>query len=195
MEDVKAKKAEIRRSTLARRDGLSKKKHTEKSKAILDSLSEFANFLEARIVLFYMSHKSEVDTRPMIRKAIALEKIVALPLIDEEKRGIVPFKIENLDRDTQPRYQGIPEPIPQRCKEVPVEHINLAIIPGIAFDERGARIGYGTGFYDRFIPHLDITTRKVALAFECQIVPQIPMEPHDRYTDIIITEKRIIYKI
>ena len=51
------------------------------------------------------------------------------------------------------------------------------------------------GIYDRFIPRLDITTRKVALAFECQIGPQIPMEPHDRYTDIIITEKRIIYKI
>jgi 5-formyltetrahydrofolate cyclo-ligase len=76
-----------------------------------------------------------------------------------------------------------------------VQQVNLAIIPGIAFDVRGGRIGYGTGFYDRFIPDLDITTRKVALAFECQIVPQIPMEPHDRYTDIIITEERIVYKI
>ena len=195
MEDLKTKKAEIRKSTLARRDGLSKKERTEKSKAILNRLSEFANFLEARIVLFYKSHKSEVDTGPMIKKAFQLEKIVALPLIDQEKGEIVPLKIYDLKKDTQPGYRGIPEPIPQRCKEIPVEHINLAIIPGIAFDERGGRIGYGTGFYDRFIPQLDITTRKVALSFECQIVQQIPMEPHDRYTDIIITEKRIIYKI
>ena len=158
-------------------------------------LFEFANFLESKIVLFYLSHKSEVDTEPMIRRALELEKIIALPLIDQEKLRIVPLKVDDLDRDVRPGYRGIREPIPQRCKHIPVEHINLAIIPGIAFDERGGRIGYGTGFYDRLIPDLDITTRKVALAFECQIVPQIPMEPHDRYTDIIITEERIIYKI
>jgi len=85
--------------------------------------------------------------------------------------------------------------LPQQCKAIPVENIDLAIIPGVAFDERGGRIGHGTGFYDKFIPGLDVTTRKVALAFECQIVSQIPMEPHDRYIDIIITEERIIYKI
>jgi 5-formyltetrahydrofolate cyclo-ligase len=195
MEDVKARKSEIRQSTVARRDALTKKQRTERSAAIMGRLFEFANFLESRIVLFYLSHKSEVDTDPMIRQALALEKIIALPLIDEETKGIVPLKIDNLDKDTQPGYRGIREPIPQRCKQIPVEHINLAIVPGTAFDERGGRIGYGTGFYDRFIPDLDITTRKVALAFECQIAPQIPMEPHDRYTDIIITEKRIIYKI
>jgi 5-formyltetrahydrofolate cyclo-ligase len=195
MEDVKARKSEIRRSVLARRDALSKKQRAEKSRAIMDRLFEFANFLESRIVIFYLSHKSEVDTERMIKKALALEKIIALPLINEEKKEIIPLKIDNIDRDTGPGYRGIREPLPQRCKEIPVQHINLAIIPGIAFDERGGRIGYGTGFYDRFIPDLDVTTRKVALAFECQIVPQIPMEPHDRYTDIIITEKRIIYKI
>jgi 5-formyltetrahydrofolate cyclo-ligase len=195
MEDVKARKSEIRRDTVARRDALTKKQRAEKSEAIMERLFQFANFLESRIVLFYLSHKSEVDTEPMIRKALTLEKIVALPLIDEEKGGIVPFKVDNLDRDTGPGYRGIREPIPERCKEIPVQQVNLAIIPGIAFDERGGRIGYGTGFYDRFIPDLDITTRKVALAFECQIVPQIPMEPHDRYTDIIITEDRIVYKI
>ncbi|MGD9022538.1 MAG: 5-formyltetrahydrofolate cyclo-ligase [Deltaproteobacteria bacterium] len=195
MEDIRAKKSEIRKSTLARRDGLSKKKHVQKSKAIMGRLFEFANFLESRIVLFYLSQKSEVDTEPMIRRALELEKIIALPLIDQEKMQIVPLKVDDLDRDVRPGYRGIREPIAQRCKHIPVEHINLAIIPGIAFDERGGRIGYGTGFYDRLIPDLDITTRKVALAFECQIVPQIPMEPHDRYTDIIITEERIIYKI
>ena len=195
MEDLKAKKSEIRKTTRAKRDALSKKERSEKSAAIMKQLFDFANFLESRIVLFYMSNNSEVDTEPMVRKALEIEKIVALPLIDPEKQEIVPFKVDNLERDVRPRYRKIREPIPQRCKQIPVQHINLAIIPGIAFDVRGGRIGYGTGFYDRFIPQLDITTRKVALSFECQIVLQIPMEPHDRYTDIIITEKRIIYKI
>jgi len=195
MEDLKAKKSEIRKSTRAKRDALSKKERSGKSAAIMEQLFDFANFLESRIILFYMSNNSEVDTEAMVRKALEIEKIVALPLIDRGKQEIVPFKVNNLEKDVRPGYRKIREPIPQRCKQVPVKHVNLAIIPGIAFDERGGRIGYGTGFYDRFIPRLDITTRKVALSFECQIVPQIPMEPHDRYTDIIITEKRIIYKI
>jgi len=195
MEDIKARKSEIRRSAFARRNALSKEERSEKSAAIMERLFDFANFLEARIVLFYMSYGSEVDTEPMIRKALELEKIVALPLVDTKKKKILPFRIDNLDRDVRPGYRGIREPIPPRCKQIPVPYINLAIIPGVAFDERGGRIGHGVGVYDRFIPKLDVTTRKVAFAFECQIVPQIPMEPHDRYTDIIITEERIIYKI
>jgi 5-formyltetrahydrofolate cyclo-ligase len=87
------------------------------------------------------------------------------------------------------------EPNPARCKLVPIEHIDIAIIPGIAFDEKGGRIGSGKGYYDRMIPDLAITTRKVALAFEEQVVQQIPMESHDKHVDIIITDERIIYKI
>jgi 5-formyltetrahydrofolate cyclo-ligase len=195
VQDLKAKKSEIRSETLARRDVLSDKERAEKSQAIMERLFDFANFLEARIVMYYVNSSSEVITEAMIRKTLKYEKIVALPLIDQTKKHIVPLKIDDLDKDILPGYRGIREPIPQRCKVIPVEQINLAIIPGIAFDERGGRIGYGTGFYDKFIPGLDVTTRKVALAFECQIVQQIPMEPHDRYIDIIITEKRIIYKI
>jgi 5-formyltetrahydrofolate cyclo-ligase len=195
MEDVKAKKAGIRQSTFARRDALSKEERSEKSAAIMERLFHLANFVEARIVLFFMSYNSEVDTEPMVRKALQLEKIVTIPLTDAKKKEIAPFRIDDLDRDVQPGYRGIREPIAERCKPIPVQYINLAIIPGVAFDTRGGRIGHGIGVYDRFIPQLDITTRKVALAFECQMVPQIPMEPHDRYIDIIITEKRIVYKI
>lgn len=195
MQDLKAKKAEIRRRILAQRDATPDDDRYQKSKAIRDRLFHFANFIEARIVLFYASFGSEVATGEMIRNALQINKVVALPFIDQKEKKIVPYKIDNFERDVQPGYRGILEPIPQRCKIMPVEHINLAIIPGIAFDERGGRLGHGTGFYDRFIPVLDVTTRKVALAFESQIVRQIPMEPHDRFIDIIITEDRIIYKI
>jgi 5-formyltetrahydrofolate cyclo-ligase len=195
MQDLKERKSEIRRKTSAKREGLSNKARSEKSKAIMECLFEFANFRESRTVLFYMNLGSEVATETMIRKALEYEKFVALPWVDKKEGKIVPLKVDDLDGDLKPGYGGIREPIPQQCKAIPVENIDLAIIPGIAFDERGGRIGHGTGFYDRFIPNLDVTTRKVALAFECQIVAQIPMEPHDRYIDIIITEKRIIYKI
>ena len=195
MQDLKERKSEIRRKTSARREGLSDEARAKKSQAIMACLFEFANFREARTILFYMNAGSEVATEAMIRKALEHEKFVALPWVDKTEGKIVPLKLDNFDGDVKPGYRGIREPIRQQCKAIPVENIDLAIIPGVAFDERGGRIGHGTGFYDKFIPSLDVTTRKVALAFECQIVSQIPMEPHDRYIDIIITEERIIYKI
>ncbi len=105
------------------------------------------------------------------------------------------MKVDNPDGDLIPGPRNILEPDPGRCRIVPIESIDIAVIPGIAFDEKGGRIGSGEGYYDRLIPKLSITTRKVALAFESQILPQIPIESHDRHVDIIISEKRIIYKI
>lgn len=195
MQDLKGKKAEIRKDALALRNMLSDEERTQKSKAIMQYLFDFANFLEAKIVLFYINTPQEVATEAMIIKSWEYEKVIALPWVNKKKGKIFPFKIDNLDKDIRAGYRGIREPIPKRCKPIPVDYIDLAVIPGVAFDERGGRIGHGTGFYDKFIPGLNTTTRKVALAFECQIVPQIPMEPHDRYIDIIITDKRIIYKI
>jgi len=195
MQDLKEKKSEIRSRTLFLRNALSVKDRKIKSDQIMERLFGFANFLESRVVLFYMNTDSEVITVDMAERAMKYEKGIVLPYIDKKDNQIVPFKVDDLKLDLQPGYGNILEPIPQRCKEIPVEHIDLAIMPGIAFDERGGRIGHGTGFYDKLIPRLEITTRKVALAFECQIVPQIPMEPHDRYIDIIITEDRTIYKI
>ena len=195
MQDLKEKKAEIRQDAIARRDALTEEERVQKSNSIMACLFEFANFLESKTVIFYMNSGSEVLTEAMIAKAWEYEKTVCLPWVDKKREQILPLKIDNLDKDVAPGYLGIREPISQQCKVFPVQYIDLAIVPGIAFDERGGRIGHGTGFYDKFIPALDVTTRKVALAFECQIVAQIPMEPHDRYIDIIITEERIIYKI
>ena len=78
---------------------------------------------------------------------------------------------------------------------VPLDCLDIAMVPGIAMDEKGARIGSGQGYYDRLIPDLPITTRKVGLIFEDQILPVIPMESHDKHIDIVITEDRVIYKI
>ena len=78
---------------------------------------------------------------------------------------------------------------------MPLDCLDIAIIPGIAMDEKGGRIGSGKGYYDQLIPELPVTTRKVGLVFEDQILPMVPMESHDKYVDIIITEDRIIYKI
>jgi 5-formyltetrahydrofolate cyclo-ligase len=120
---------------------------------------------------------------------------VVLPAFDPEKFEMNLMKVDQFAKELVPGPRKVLEPDAKRCKTVPMERIDIAIIPGLAFDEKGGRIGSGRGYYDRLIPKLAITTRKVALTFEEQIVPQIPMESHDKHVDIIITDKRIIYKI
>nr|HID58343.1 5-formyltetrahydrofolate cyclo-ligase [Desulfobacterales bacterium] len=194
-EDIKAIKSEIRRKVIAARNALSIEERIAKSAAIMERLFELANFLEAKTVLFYMNSGSEVITSDIIRKSIEFGKNIVLPSYNLEKSKIIPLKVQDPDRDLRPGFREILEPIPNRSKQIPFDQIDLAIVPGTAFDERGGRMGYGEGFYDRLIPCLEATTRKVALAFECQFVPQVPMESTDRYIDIIITEDRTIYKI
>ena len=195
MEEIRKTKSEIRDNIAKMIGTLSEDKFAEKTGTIEKRLFDFANFLEANIALLYMSHNNEVGTREIIKRCFDYTKIVALPAFDKEKHEIILKKVDNLDTDLMPGPRGVLEPITGRCKTVPIASIDIAIIPGIAFDEKGGRIGSGDGYYDRLIPRLSITTRKVALAFECQIVQQVPMESHDKHVDIIITEKRIIYKI
>ena len=116
-------------------------------------------------------------------------------MVHPKRRELLTFKVENFKKDLRLIPNGRMEPDPRVCKPIPMQFIDLAIIPGVAFDERGGRLGYGEGYYDKLIPQLPATTRKVAIALECQLVLQIPMEAHDRFVDIIITENRVIYKI
>ena len=195
MEEIRATKDQIRSDTVAEIDALAKNELNAKVKAIENRLFEFANFLESRIVLMYVGSSSEIPTGDILYRAYEYGKIVVLPAFETETFKMNLLKVDNLGKDLRDGPRGVAEPDPECCKRVPIEKVDIAIIPGIAFDEKGARIGTGRGYYDRLIPNLSITTRKVALALEEQMVPQIPMEAHDKFVDIIITDKRIVYKI
>jgi len=195
MEEIREKKQEIRNNIATILENLSDKEIAKKTKQIEDNLFEFANFLEAKIVLLYINKKSEVASRNIIKRCLDYNKIVILPAFDTKAYKMKLMKVDALDNDLITGPRGILEPDINRCKIVPVDCVDLAIIPGVAFDEKGGRIGTGEGYYDRFIPKLSITTRKVAIALECQIIQQVPVESHDNHVDIIITEERVIYKI
>jgi 5-formyltetrahydrofolate cyclo-ligase len=195
MEEIRQTKDEIRGNIEKTLAALSDKEIKDKTQRIEKRLFEFANFLEANIVLLYINSNCEVNSLNIIERCLNYKKIVILPAFVSTKYEMRLMKIDNLDTDLTLGPRNILEPDPNQCNIVPIECIDIAIIPGVAFDEKGGRIGSGDGYYDRLIPKLPITTRKVALTFEEQIVPQIQMEAHDRHVDIIITEKRIIYKI
>ena len=195
MEEIGAAKIQIREEIAKSISALSESEIAEKTRAIEAKLFDFANFLEAKIALLYISGDYEVATENIIKRSYAYGKIVVLPAFDPVKFEMNLMKVDNFEKDLVPGPRGVLEPDASRCKIVPLERIDIAVLPGLAFDEKGARLGSGKGYYDRLIPRLAITTRKVALTFEEQIVPQVPMDAHDKHVDIIITDKRIIYKI
>jgi 5-formyltetrahydrofolate cyclo-ligase len=195
MEEIQERKQEIRTEISKSLNDMPADVRDKKTRAIEDRLFEFANFLESNIALLYMNTENEVATRSMIERAFEINKIVVLPVFDMEKHKMGLMKVDNLNNQLKQGPRGVHEPDTATCKKVPIDCVDIAIVPGIAFDEKGARIGTGMGFYDRLIPNLPITTRKVALSFEDQLIQQVPMEHHDKHIDIIITDKRIIYKI
>ncbi len=195
MDDIKEKKQEIRDEIKKDTDENAGKEQTERIMILEERLFSFANFQEANVTLLSANRGYEFDTMNIIKKSLDLNKVVVLPGFNTEKYEMTLMKIDNTDKDLIKGALGNVEPDPARCKVVPIDCIDIAIIPGLAFDEKGGRIGTGYGFYDRLIPKLPITTRKVSLTFEEQVIQQVPMESHDKYVDIIITDKRIIYKI
>ncbi len=195
MDEIRQAKAQVREEMADRIASFSPEEISAKTRAIEERLFDFANFIEAKIPLLYVSAPGEVDTGSILKRSAKDRKIIILPHFGNEKLKLRLMKVDDLGKDMKVGSNGISGPDPQRCKTVPVECVDIAVIPGIALDEKGGRLGPGTGNYDRLIPKLPITTRKVALAFEEQILSQVPMESHDKYVDIIITDQRIIYKI
>jgi 5-formyltetrahydrofolate cyclo-ligase len=195
MEEIREKKQEIRNTMLNKLAALPPEELAAKTKAVEDRLFEFANFLEARIAMLYTPIQGEVDTAEVIRRSYHYNKIIVLPSFDQVRHRMTLLKVDHAEKDLIQGPRGNLEPDPARCKAVPLDCLDIAIIPGLAMDEKGARIGSGQGYYDRLIPDLPITTRKVGLVFEDQILTMIPMESHDKHIDIVITEDRVIYKI
>jgi len=159
---------------------------TAKSREVEERLFSLPEFKAANVVMFFASFRSEVDTEPMIRRALTFGKRVILPKV--QGAGLALFEIANIDKDVSPGAWGIPEP--HETRPVRLDEIELIIVPGAAFDCRGNRLGYGAGFYDKLLAAFRKTT--VALAFEAQIVPQVPADLHDIPVKKIITERRVI---
>ncbi len=195
MEDLKEKKQDLRKKIEKKLNALSKDEIRKKIQQIENHLFEFPNFVEAEMALLYLHRTHEVDTRHILKRCKEAAKHIVLPFFNSSANGVALYKINDILKDIKPGPGNVMEPDPERCKPVQIGDIDIAIIPGLAFDEKGSRLGDGSGRYDRFIPKLPVTARKVAVAFEEQIMSSVPMEPHDKYVDIIITDKRIIYKI
>ena len=147
-------------------------------------------FRDAKTVFVYSSVHSEVQTQPIIRAAWRAGKRVALPVSVKKERRLVFRLASDLEADLLPGMMRIPEP-KASCPRMNLEEAECIVVPGIAFDRRGHRIGYGAGFYDRFLRQVPRAPR-IGLAFEVQLVASVPHADHDQHMNFIVTERRAI---
>ena len=154
---------------------------------ILEKLLKEESYRCARSIFVYVSYKNEVDTHNIITDALARGKVVCVPKVISLKEGMAAVRLESFEELRKGPY-GILEPelLPERI--VKPSDMDLLIMPGVAFDLKGGRIGYGGGFYDRFLKEVDGSVPKIALAYSFQVFESVPMEESDMRIDKVITE-------
>lgn len=181
----------IRRKLLLKRNNLSAASRRAKSRRIAENLKKLSEYRKAETVMFYITHGTEVGTEHLIEDALKDGKTVALPVADTKRRKLCAAKICSINDDCGPGAYGIREPKHSTCKPVSHKKIDMVIVPGIAFDEKGYRIGYGKGYYDGWLTNFP-APKIVALAYDFQLVGQLPKDSHDKRMGTIITETRTI---
>ena len=177
-------KSEIKKPILEKRDSLSEQEIMEKSGKIEEKLFNFNQYKNAKMVMFYVSFKSEVCTHEMIKNSLKSKKIIVPKILSHE---IEPSLIIDFDSMISGKF-GILEPI--ELMRVPYKNIDIVIVPATVFDLSGHRIGYGHGYYDKFLKKIKAV--KVGLCFDFQIVEKLPREEHDIPVDLIVTEEKVV---
>lgn len=188
--DFRQRKTAIREQAHANRKAQADK--DELSRAICDRFMALPEYAAARTVMFYVDVRTEVRTRQHLPAALAGDKCIVVPYCVDNVLEL--FPLENMDELVVGMYK-ILEPRPElrgaAGKRVDVSELDLAMVPGVAFDRRGARMGHGFGYYDKLLEHVRPDAPLIALAFECQLFDEIPTQDHDVFMDKIVTERDV----
>lgn len=181
-------KNKLRKGMLALRDSLPEDLMALKSESACNRLMAENEYKKSRSVFCFLSFGSEIRTDRIISDAL-LHKELYVPYIDSVSQTMHPVRLTGTTPLQKNRF-GISEPAFDPQAKTP-ERFDLVIVPGLTFDRRGYRIGYGKGYYDQFFSGSPNSLR-MGLAFDCQLTDTIPAEEHDQPVDIIVTEKEVI---
>lgn len=181
-------KKELRKEIIKKRDELDCTEKTIKDKKIIEKLKDTKEYKEAKGIFVYIGFGSEINTKILIEDALGDGKEVCVPKVI--KKDMVFIKINSLENLVTSSY-GILEPVGDK-NNFNVDNLGLIIMPGLAFDKQGNRLGYGGGYYDKFLSNNKINVKKIALAYDFQILDKVPSEEHDIKVDSIITEEKEI---
>ncbi|AFM39835.1 5-formyltetrahydrofolate cyclo-ligase [Desulfosporosinus acidiphilus SJ4] len=180
-----------RKCCLAQRAGMGEKERHHKSRLIQEKILALPEYKRAQAVMLFLNFRDEVETTDLAEITLAMPKRLILPRC--APRGtLLPIEVRNLRMDLEPGRWGIREP-KLNLDEIEPSEIDLILVPGAGFDLRGNRVGYGGGFYDRFFERLKPTVPRIAIAFECQVVDEVPVAEHDVQMTMLITEKNVYH--
>ncbi|MGC9554719.1 MAG: 5-formyltetrahydrofolate cyclo-ligase [Thermoplasmatota archaeon] len=188
---MQEEKAALRRQLLERRNNLSTLDILEKSNQIIARLMTVPSFSAARTVLAYISHGTEVNTHGLIRSLLSqTSREVLVPVVADRQRYTLLLSSLHQWQELSTGAYGILEPT--EVRERPAESVEVCLVPGIGFDVRGNRIGYGGGYFDRLLRSIRGTT--IGLAYDFQVLDEVPNQEHDVPVDAVVTEKRLLYR-
>jgi 5-formyltetrahydrofolate cyclo-ligase len=183
-------KREIRKRIMTLRNAMTPEAIAAKSGEIVWRLTELPEIRDSSTLMVFLNFGSEVVTDELIVWGWDTGKRIVVPLCRPEGRVITPCRIDSF-ADLETGHYGIREPKADRLRLVSREEIDAVLIPAVAFDRRGYRVGYGGGYYDRFLPQVPRAAR-IGAVFACQIVPEVPIDRYDVQVERITTEEGII---
>lgn len=186
---LRAEKARIRREMMGLRRNLTEADALEKGRRILDLLKSLPEYRKARLVHTFVSMPGEIDTRGLVEDAFSNGIRVAVPVVRKGERDLLHSEIKGLS-DLRPEGTwGILQPPAEGIRPVSPAEVDMVIVPGLAFDTSGNRIGFGAGYYDRFLRK--VMSPKVAIAYDFQVLDKVPVTEEDVPVDQIVTEEGV----
>jgi len=186
-DELSTRKASLRRLVLSRRARVAPNERAAAAGRVAEAVASSAEFAGAEAVLGYASFGDELPTDPTMEAVLSAGKRLLLPYVDGQR--LCAAEVASI-ADLAPGYRGIREPVARKPVDLTVA--GIVLVPGVAFDERGGRLGYGGGFYDGLLSEFPREIPRVGLCFEQQVVEDVPVGDADEPVDIVITEARLI---
>lgn len=190
MDSVVNRKAQLRQEIRAALKKMSDAELVQRSRQACQQLAQTPEFDRARTVMLFLSLPAEVVTDVLVQEAFSRDKRVVVPLVVYETRQIVPVQLHDLHEHMQTDKYGLRSP--DQSKMIPVAQVDLVVVPGLAFDRFGHRLGRGGGFYDRFLHPENYAGPNCGLALHDQIVPAVPINDHDQGLMMLATDAEVL---
>ena len=180
-------KAQLRTTLLRRLKQQREDARRRKSEAVWRKVFRLTAFRRAKTILCYVALPYEVQTWQMIEEMLAYGKRVVVPVARPKTKRLGLSEVRDPHADLMPRTFGVWEPVPGALRPVRPRDLDLVLVPGLAFDRRGHRLGHGHGYFDRFLSRLPKTTPTVGLAFRFQLLESLPTGRHDHAVQTVLT--------
>ncbi|MGP8125452.1 MAG: 5-formyltetrahydrofolate cyclo-ligase [Nitrososphaerales archaeon] len=185
-------KIEMRKVALKARKGLSREELLKLSGAVMKNVISSPEYMDSKVIATYVSKSDEVKTEGIIRHSLKSGKRVLVPVSQPESTSLVFSELRDYERELAPGHFGVQEPISRYLRPVPLGEADLILVPLVAWDDRGYRLGFGKGYFDSALAGAGVSSMTMGLGLESQRMLKIPEEKHDVPLMAIVTERRIV---